>query len=65
MSRHQTREVRIFALYKNDVEGEHFGIVRSGTWADVIGYLNKTVRFSGPRRLFLETADGSLQPLMS
>ena len=64
-TRHQTREVRVFALYNNATEGQHFAVVRSGTWAEVVSYLNKTVLYTGPRCLFLEGADGSLSPLMA
>ena len=65
MSKHQTREVRIFGLYRDDLRGEHFAIVRSGTWAEVTAYLSATVRYVGARSLFVAGADGSLRPLMA
>lgn len=63
-TRHAARTVRIFGLYHDAVNGEHFSVIRSGTWAEVTEYLSKTVRFTGPRRLFIEGTDGALRPLM-
>lgn len=62
---HTAREVRIFALYNNAVEGTHFAIVRSGTWAQVTAYLNFAHKMAGCRNLFIEQTDGSLKPLMA
>lgn len=63
-SRHQAREVRIFGLYCDAVNGEHFAIVRSGKWAAVISYLNMTARYRSVR-LFIEGTNGNLRPLMA
>lgn len=60
-----TRTVRIFALYRAACDGVHFGVVKSGTWAEVIAYLNWEVRFAGPLNLFVQGHDGSLKPLMA
>jgi hypothetical protein len=65
MTRHQTREVRIFALYNNATQGQHFGIVKSGTWAEVTQYINTVTPYAGARCLFLEGSDGKLRPLMA
>lgn len=65
MTRHATRTVRLFALYNNAVEGQHFGIVRSGSWSEVVGYINATHRHAGARQLFIEGTDGKLRPLMA
>lgn len=65
MTRHQNREIRIFGLYNDAVNGQHFSIIRSGTWAEIVDYLNKTVRYRGPRSIFVEGADGKLSPLMA
>lgn len=62
---HAKRTVRIFALYRDDVNGEHFAIVRSGTWAEVVNYLNITAAYAGARRFFVEGSDGALRPLMA
>lgn len=62
---HTVREVRIFALYSNAVEGTHFAIVRSGTWAQIVSYLNFAHTMAGCRNLFVEQADGSLKPLFA
>ena len=64
MTRYQSREVRIFGLYCDAVNGEHFSIVRSGRWADVVSYLNKTAPYRSVR-LFVEGPDGALRPLMA
>lgn len=65
MSKHQTREVRIFGLYRDDLRGEYFVIVCSGTWVEVTAYLSAIVRYVGVCSLFVEGADGSLRPLMA
>ena len=59
------RTVRIFALYRNACDGVHFAVVKSGSWAEVIPYLNWVTCFAGPRCLFLQQTDGSLSPLMA
>lgn len=61
----RAKTVTIYALYNTPTMGEHFGAVRSGTWADVVNYLNKTTPIIGPRKLFVQTAErGPILPLM-
>jgi len=60
-----TREVRLFAAYKNDAEGEHITIVKSGTWQEVVAYMNTRTPYAGTQRFFVEGTDGQLRPLMA
>ena len=63
-TRHSTREVKIFGLYNDDVNGRHFTIIRSGTWSEVVKYLNFVAKYYTVP-LFIEGVDGKLRPLMA
>ena len=64
-TRHMTREVKIWGLYNNDVDGKHFAIVKSGTWKEIVKYLDTMHVYTGGRCLFMENSAGKLIPLMA
>lgn len=64
-TRHATREVSIWALYRDALAGSHFQIVASGKWPAVVKSLDIHARYAGPSCLFVERSDGKLYPLFS
>ena len=57
--------IRIYALCSDCINGEHFSVVKTGKWAEVLKHLNFNASYVGGRQFFIEGVDGKLRPLMA